>query len=582
MTLLFHICHLLFFVIFIFSCLLQCIFYIFFFLMIRRPPRSTLSSSSAASDVYKRQVSTQSTGNRIGANARVMGWVVIAFSGLVYLTVAICAIVAAHNSRPNVAPEAALALVVAACLVSASTIVSHAREWRQPGLQILAVRIVLMVPIYSIESILAVTRTHSHTAIIWETLRESYEAFALWCFVRWLIAGLALEAGASIECSFEQVVVEVMSKKAERKVEHLAGVDCCMRPWVMGEEFLVQTKLGTMVYVWARMACTAAALIMVPAGVYHEGELFDLSGGYMWSTLILTCSQSWALYVLLLFHKRMHMELAALDPLLKFVSVKAIIFCSFWQGILLALLEKLGTKPPFAGDLSSGQLQDLLICFEMLAAATLMHLAFGVSAGEDCWGGDKTGSGCGDVRRCNVWEYWAGLIRRSARISADILSPSDVIKETEETAALLTASVEATGELQAAVLAHSTHGKLTGLAVEVLQARNLASGDVGGTSDPYAVVTLQSQDGRAIPGTEQRTQVVFKTLDPKWNQTIRYEDTLEIDQVESVLIEIFDEDFGRLGGRLLDDPLGVLTLYRSEFCDAGVVLDSSYARWHSL
>eukprot|EP00658_Telonema_sp_P-2_P005528 TRINITY_DN12068_c0_g1_i5.p1 TRINITY_DN12068_c0_g1~~TRINITY_DN12068_c0_g1_i5.p1 ORF type:complete len:134 (+),score=42.56 TRINITY_DN12068_c0_g1_i5:94-495(+) len=36
--------------------------FVFFFLMIRRPPRSTLSSSSAASDVYKRQVSTQSTG----------------------------------------------------------------------------------------------------------------------------------------------------------------------------------------------------------------------------------------------------------------------------------------------------------------------------------------------------------------------------------------------------------------------------------------------------------------------------------------------------------------------------------------
>eukprot|EP00825_Cyclidium_porcatum_P051441 TRINITY_DN9460_c0_g2_i3.p2 TRINITY_DN9460_c0_g2~~TRINITY_DN9460_c0_g2_i3.p2 ORF type:complete len:109 (+),score=18.24 TRINITY_DN9460_c0_g2_i3:90-416(+) len=33
----------------------------FFFLMIRRPPRSTHCISSAASDVYKRQVSTQST-----------------------------------------------------------------------------------------------------------------------------------------------------------------------------------------------------------------------------------------------------------------------------------------------------------------------------------------------------------------------------------------------------------------------------------------------------------------------------------------------------------------------------------------
>eukprot|EP00658_Telonema_sp_P-2_P024721 TRINITY_DN19943_c0_g1_i2.p1 TRINITY_DN19943_c0_g1~~TRINITY_DN19943_c0_g1_i2.p1 ORF type:complete len:209 (+),score=30.84 TRINITY_DN19943_c0_g1_i2:41-667(+) len=40
----------------------QTVYFLFFFLMIRRPPRSTLSSSSAASDVYKRQVSTQSTG----------------------------------------------------------------------------------------------------------------------------------------------------------------------------------------------------------------------------------------------------------------------------------------------------------------------------------------------------------------------------------------------------------------------------------------------------------------------------------------------------------------------------------------
>eukprot|EP00658_Telonema_sp_P-2_P053027 TRINITY_DN4141_c0_g1_i10.p1 TRINITY_DN4141_c0_g1~~TRINITY_DN4141_c0_g1_i10.p1 ORF type:complete len:167 (+),score=40.65 TRINITY_DN4141_c0_g1_i10:131-631(+) len=46
--------------------------------MIRRPPRSTLSSSSAASDVYKRQVSTQSTGgtffdrNVARGNGRVM------------------------------------------------------------------------------------------------------------------------------------------------------------------------------------------------------------------------------------------------------------------------------------------------------------------------------------------------------------------------------------------------------------------------------------------------------------------------------------------------------------------------------
>eukprot|EP00831_Metopus_contortus_P039912 TRINITY_DN3124_c0_g1_i3.p1 TRINITY_DN3124_c0_g1~~TRINITY_DN3124_c0_g1_i3.p1 ORF type:complete len:282 (-),score=58.96 TRINITY_DN3124_c0_g1_i3:130-975(-) len=39
----------------------------FFFLMIRRPPRSTQGVSSAASDVYKRQVSTQSTWGIVNA-----------------------------------------------------------------------------------------------------------------------------------------------------------------------------------------------------------------------------------------------------------------------------------------------------------------------------------------------------------------------------------------------------------------------------------------------------------------------------------------------------------------------------------
>eukprot|EP00658_Telonema_sp_P-2_P021510 TRINITY_DN18567_c0_g1_i3.p1 TRINITY_DN18567_c0_g1~~TRINITY_DN18567_c0_g1_i3.p1 ORF type:complete len:359 (-),score=55.34 TRINITY_DN18567_c0_g1_i3:259-1335(-) len=41
--------------------------------MIRRPPRSTLSSSSAASDVYKRQVSTQSTGANRAVARRALG-----------------------------------------------------------------------------------------------------------------------------------------------------------------------------------------------------------------------------------------------------------------------------------------------------------------------------------------------------------------------------------------------------------------------------------------------------------------------------------------------------------------------------
>eukprot|EP00826_Nyctotherus_ovalis_P002946 TRINITY_DN10592_c0_g1_i10.p1 TRINITY_DN10592_c0_g1~~TRINITY_DN10592_c0_g1_i10.p1 ORF type:complete len:136 (-),score=66.02 TRINITY_DN10592_c0_g1_i10:92-442(-) len=54
--------------------------------MIRRPPRSTPLYSSAASDVYKRQVSTQSTwdyimGKEIGKKAPIRLWVKAKFMG---------------------------------------------------------------------------------------------------------------------------------------------------------------------------------------------------------------------------------------------------------------------------------------------------------------------------------------------------------------------------------------------------------------------------------------------------------------------------------------------------------------------
>eukprot|EP00656_Telonema_subtile_P044055 TRINITY_DN5035_c0_g1_i1.p1 TRINITY_DN5035_c0_g1~~TRINITY_DN5035_c0_g1_i1.p1 ORF type:complete len:1026 (-),score=226.18 TRINITY_DN5035_c0_g1_i1:63-3140(-) len=75
--------------------------------MIRRPPRSTLSSSSAASDVYKRQVSTQSTGKRT-ASMRA-AWVVLL--GVAFTTKCTCSpveplTVEAPDGMQEATPEA--------------------------------------------------------------------------------------------------------------------------------------------------------------------------------------------------------------------------------------------------------------------------------------------------------------------------------------------------------------------------------------------------------------------------------------------------------------------------------------------
>merc|ERR1712029_653671 len=96
-----------------------------------------------------------------------------------------------------------------------------------------------------------------------------------------------------------------------------------------------------------------------------------------------------ALYALFLFYFATRELLRPFDPVLKFFSIKSIIFMSFWQGVLLALLEKMGYILPMcdvngnlrtldAGTISAGY-QNFLVCIEMLLAAIALRYAFPIS-----------------------------------------------------------------------------------------------------------------------------------------------------------------------------------------------------------
>lgn len=87
-------------------------------------------------------------------------------------------------------------------------------------------------------------------------------------------------------------------------------------------------------------------------------------------------SQAWAIYVLMLFYLAMHTELQPLNPLRKFVTIKLVVFFSFWQGLVITLLCSLEVLRPHSSwrtytdriDFSGG-LQDTIICIEMCVAA---------------------------------------------------------------------------------------------------------------------------------------------------------------------------------------------------------------------
>lgn len=84
---------------------------------------------------------------------------------------------------------------------------------------------------------------------------------------------------------------------------------------------------------------------------------------YPYVAVVVNFSQMWALYCLVQFYKVTHEKLRAIKPLGKFISFKAIVFATWWQGLGIAFLCYIEVLPK-EGNFQTG-LQDFLICIEV-------------------------------------------------------------------------------------------------------------------------------------------------------------------------------------------------------------------------
>lgn len=91
--------------------------------------------------------------------------------------------------------------------------------------------------------------------------------------------------------------------------------------------------------------------------------LYPLSFRYPYIAVVLSFSQMWALYCLVQFYNVTHERLKPIKPLAKFISFKAIVFATWWQGVGIALLCTIGILPK-EEKFQTG-LQDFLICIEV-------------------------------------------------------------------------------------------------------------------------------------------------------------------------------------------------------------------------
>jgi len=159
-----------------------------------------------------------------------------------------------------------------------------------------------------------------------------------------------------------------------------------------------------------------ATIIMKATGSFQEGYI-GLTSGYLWSGIIYNVSITISLYALAMFWVCMNADLKPFRPVPKFLSVKGIIFASYWQGFFLSILVWLGALPDnvpgYTPDNLAAAVQDALICFEMPAFAIAHWYAFS-------------------------WHDYADPTISAARLPIkyalrDAFGPIDLIQDTKET-----------------------------------------------------------------------------------------------------------------------------------------------------
>ncbi|KAI3460503.1 hypothetical protein Pfo_017166 [Paulownia fortunei] len=267
---------------------------------------------------------------------------------------------AGTSSLYSWAVTSAAVFVMVALVLSMYLIFEHLAAYNQPEEQKFLIGLILMVPVYAVESFLSLL--NSDAAFNCEIIRDCYEAFALYCFERYLIACLGGEESTIAFMENQTLATSSVPLLDEAYaygvVEHPFPLRCFLRDWKLGSVFYQAVKIGIVQYMILKMICALLAMLFEFLGVYGEGK-FEWGYAYPYLAVVLNFSQTWALYCLVQFYSVTKNKLAPIKPLAKFLTFKSIVFLTWWQGSLALALKT--------------RIQDYIICIEMGVAA-VVHL----------------------------------------------------------------------------------------------------------------------------------------------------------------------------------------------------------------
>ncbi|KAK9498104.1 hypothetical protein O3M35_003984 [Rhynocoris fuscipes] len=251
--------------------------------------------------------------------------------------------------------------------ISLWEIFMHMVYYSRPSLQKHIIRILWMVPIYALNGWLGLV--YSGQGIYVDCARECYEAYVIYNFLVYLFNYLNEEMDLEINLALKP------------QVKHYFPL-CWLPNWKMGRELVHNCKHGILQYTIVRPLTTAIAFICELKGSYGEGQ-FQWNVAFPYILAVNNISQFIAMYCLVLFYKANKEELQPMEPIGKFICIKAVVFFSFFQSVLIYIASSAGllqfTADPTeneAVDSISNKVQNFLICIEMFIAAIAHHYVF--------------------------------------------------------------------------------------------------------------------------------------------------------------------------------------------------------------
>ncbi|KAJ0301802.1 hypothetical protein Brms1b_012283 [Colletotrichum noveboracense] len=259
---------------------------------------------------------------------------------------------------------------IVACCLTAWQVSQHARHYTKPSEQKQIIRILLMVPIYTIACTLSIEFYKQHVYLA--SIYEFYESLVIAAFFL-LLCQLLHPDPTTLRRAFSLVepkpwihpirfLVVHIGRRKDRSVD---GLNWFNTIWFCVFQFCIVKFLGALV------KCITEA-----ADVYCE-ESSSASHAKIWVMVIEILSLVTAMMCLLQFYQQTKKELETHQPLLKFLAIKLVVFLFYVQTFIFSFLMKEDgpIKPTATISYPSWAvgIPNTILCFEM-AAVSILHI----------------------------------------------------------------------------------------------------------------------------------------------------------------------------------------------------------------